>query len=275
MKKLLLLLMLFNLCFAAKAEEVTLYGVTYRLNKDAADVVRLVDTTLSVVELPAVIHFQGNKYVVRSVLDEAFGGNGALVSVTLPDELLEIGEIAFAHCPSLAKINFPANISVLPYGVLSNCTALKEVCLPQKVQMVEDYAFEKCTALDSIILPQRLQYIGRGAFADCTSLRTIVVQATSPFSFDPVAFRDEHYEKSRVIVPKGCKSAFQANVYWSQFKQIEEEEVTSIQTPYTATRQPLRGVYTLMGKRMNYRVEKKKGRLKGVYIIDGQKTFVR
>lgn len=275
MKKLLLLLMLFNLCFAAKAEEVTLYGVTYRLNKDAADVVRSVDAALSVVEIPAVIHYQGNKYVVRSVLDEAFWGKAALVSVMLPDELLKIGEIAFGHCSSLTKMYFPANISVLPYGVLYHCTVLKEVRLPQKLQIVEDYAFEKCTALDSIILPQRLQYIGRGAFVDCTSLRTIVVQATAPFDFDPAAFQDEHYEKSRVIVPKGCKSAFQANVCWSQFKQIEEEEVTSIQNPYTATCQPIRGVYTLVGKRMNNRARKESGGVKGIYIIDGQKTFVR
>lgn len=56
-----------------------------------------------------------------------FANCTALTSVTLTDNVEELGHIAFSGCTALTSINIPASLSTIDQDAFSDCTALKEV----------------------------------------------------------------------------------------------------------------------------------------------------
>ena len=86
-----------------------------------------------------------------SFSDTRWGGND-IKSVSLPDGLTSIGEVAF-------------------YG----CTSLSSVTIPDSVTSIGSYAFSGCTSLSSVTIPDSVTSIGYDAFYGCTSLTAINV----------------------------------------------------------------------------------------------------
>ncbi|MCI5667890.1 MAG: leucine-rich repeat protein [Oscillospiraceae bacterium] len=162
-------------------------------------------TSLTTVEIPEK---------VTAVMKEAFScfdaktysGSGSLSSVTLPKNLLTIGDTAFAgHAPlksielsdtitaigsgafrntGLTKVTLPTNskFTTLNKAVFSDCTDLSEVIIPENVTyigdagtVINDGTFYSCISLESIDLPSKLTKIGACAFAHCLSLKEIVI----------------------------------------------------------------------------------------------------
>ena len=86
-----------------------------------------------------------------SFSDTRWGGND-IKSVSLPDGLTSIGEVAF-------------------YG----CTSLTSVAIPDSVTSIGGFAFFGCTSLSSVTIPDSVTSIGYDAFSECTSLTAINV----------------------------------------------------------------------------------------------------
>lgn len=123
--------------------------------------------------------------------------SGDLVSVTLPDGLLEIEPAAFISCARLESVNIPDTVTVIGFGSFANCAALKEVKLPASVtdlqsgmlfagcsslkkvvieckpETISSNCFNGCEALEEITLPDSVQSIQESTFADCSSLKTV------------------------------------------------------------------------------------------------------
>ena len=79
--------------------------------------------------------------------------NGELVKeVTVPEDITDLSDHAFAGCTSLEKVNLPEGLVVIGEGAFMNCTALKEIRIPSTVKAVQGYAFDGCTALERIYL---------------------------------------------------------------------------------------------------------------------------
>ena len=85
----------------------------------------------------------------RLIRKDAFSC-GSLSSITLPDSLTHIGDLAFKFCKNLTSIN-----------------------LPDGLTHIGDLAFYGCDSLTSINLPDSLTDVGGGAFSD-TQIRKIV-----------------------------------------------------------------------------------------------------
>ena len=99
----------------------------------------------------------------------AFDGCDALESITIPDDVLELGSIGGDN---LRAINL-GNIRVLGEGALSNCNLMTEITLPDSLVAIEGAAFSGCTALKSVKGGKNVKTLGYGAFSGCGSLNDL------------------------------------------------------------------------------------------------------
>lgn len=92
-----------------------------------------------------------------SFCDNDANHNKALIEVTIPESVIEIGRYAFAGCCNLQKVVF-ANDS--------------------KLTTIQEGAFSCCERLESITIPKRVNYIGYKAFHDCKNLSNVYITNT-------------------------------------------------------------------------------------------------
>ena len=79
--------------------------------------------------------------------------NGELVKeVTVPEDITDLSDHAFAGCTSLEKITLPQGLVVIGEGAFMGCTSLKSIRIPSTVKAVQGYAFDGCTALETVYL---------------------------------------------------------------------------------------------------------------------------
>ncbi len=102
----------------------------------------------------------------------------SLVSVTVTDDVAEIGECCFYECGSLRSVSLPDTVTSIGVRAFSGCSSLTEIQLPNGVTSIGDGAFSGCTALASVSLGSTLQSVGVNAFLNCVSLTEIVLPAT-------------------------------------------------------------------------------------------------
>ena len=84
-----------------------------------------------------------------SYSDTRWGGND-IKSVSLPDGLTSIGEVAFYGCTSLTSVTIPDSVTSIGYDAFRGCTSLTSVAIPDSVTTIEDSAFYGCTSLTAI-----------------------------------------------------------------------------------------------------------------------------
>ena len=122
---------------------------------------------------------------VTCIKQKAFYDNRNIVTVVLPESLIEIEEYGFANCTKLKSINLNAvkeigakafddcrelehieldNISVIREGTFYNCRNLKEVRFGN-VELIEDNAFYGYY-IKSLTLPASLKAIGVNVFGN-------------------------------------------------------------------------------------------------------------
>ena len=123
----------------------------------------------SVVEIPSEI--DGKKVTV--IADDAFGGQRALVSVTMPDTITTLGNDAFNCCESLESISLSDALTSIGEKAFYECVSLKSIYIPYNVKTIGDYAFYFCGRLRTVTLPDSLTSVGDYTFYRCTALSYI------------------------------------------------------------------------------------------------------
>ncbi len=118
-----------------------------------------------------------------SIGDFAFAGCNELESITIPDSVANIGEFIFHECYNLTylKIPFigedldaPSSLFYLDntYSWGSVLPSLDELIIT-KATSIGDWAFANCESLTSITIPDSVTSIGERAFKGCFSLEKI------------------------------------------------------------------------------------------------------
>lgn len=143
-------------------------------------------------------HWAGNaksKFLVGT-----FFGCENLVSVSLPEMLIEIGTAAFARCQKLKEINIPDSVKRIGGGAFYGCDELAdpdgfvvirnvlyhyngdklELSIPQGIIEISHCAFKSSFSCDhskiqKIILPDSLVQIGHCAWEGCRSIKEMVI----------------------------------------------------------------------------------------------------
>lgn len=67
---------------------------------------------------------------INSIRDGAFQNCSALVEISIPAPLYELGSYAFSGCSSLKTVKLPAGMTSLGTNILSGCGVLEELTLP-------------------------------------------------------------------------------------------------------------------------------------------------
>ena len=88
---------------------------------------------------------------VKSIGDIAFDGTG-LTSVTIPEGVNRIGNEAFAFCSHLASVSIPASVTEMGYSVFQ-ATSLTNVPRMDGMTHLPSGIFSFCGAMHSITIP--------------------------------------------------------------------------------------------------------------------------
>jgi hypothetical protein len=138
--------------------------------------------------------------------------------------LKTIGKAAFLNCSSLTAISIPIGPTNIDESTFQNCTGLKSITLPPNIISISKNAFSGCSSLKSIKLPKSVISIGNTAFKDCAVFDSIVVKNTVPVDLTLVqnVFQNANQSNSKLYVPFGSKSAYQAANQWKNFTTIIE-----------------------------------------------------
>ena len=117
-----------------------------------------------------------------------FQNCSSLESITIPNNIVEIGDLAFEGCSTLVSIEIPNSVIEIGGGVFAGCRSLKTVILSENIKTLntvnyynsyeyngEIGFFEECTSLESIAIPNSVTEIGTDAFYGCSSLTSIEI----------------------------------------------------------------------------------------------------
>ncbi len=92
-----------------------------------------------------------------------------LQSITVPEKVTDLGDLTFAGCKRLSRVELPAGLVRIGGAAFSQC-ALTNLALPNGLQTIDSYAFEFCTALQISTVPGTVTNLGQFAFRECYSL---------------------------------------------------------------------------------------------------------
>ena len=96
-------------------------------------------------------------------------------TVSLPEGIENIGNLAFYQCSALTQINFPNSISRIGDWAFMGCSLLAEIELSNGITNIGQYAFSGCSSLKQINIPETVTEIGNGAFDACSALTEITI----------------------------------------------------------------------------------------------------
>jgi len=111
---------------------------------------------------------------VTSIGDHAFQ-RSCVTSVTIPNNVIDIGDSAFALCTNLATVTIGNSVNSIGSDAFFCCINLTTVTIPDSVTTIGAEAFYACIGLTSIKIPNSVTSIGDYAFSVCPSLASITI----------------------------------------------------------------------------------------------------
>ena len=139
--------------------------------------------------------------------EAAFTSCETLYSLSIGDNVLNIGDKAFEYCPALTKIKIGKNVEEIGKWAFFTDTQIDEIIIPDKVKTIGYEAFYGCKKASLISLGDAVECINDGAFTNCTSATSVIIK-----------------EKVKTIGQGafyGCESI--KNVYYSESKDQWEK----------------------------------------------------
>jgi len=100
--------------------------------------------------------------------------SGTIKTVSIGDNVTELGEYAFAHLNYLTGVHWGKSLQVIPYHAFLN-TGITTVILPDTVKTIESHAFNWCSKLTHVELPASLKKLQTHAFNACYQLEEFFV----------------------------------------------------------------------------------------------------
>lgn len=189
-------------------------------------------------EIPSNAVVDHKSKTVLGIRKNAFAGL-RMESVSLPQNLVYIGEYAFSQCTVLKKVVFTGfcsyrlwTLDKIPAGAFSDCWYLQDINLPSTVKSIGDNAFLNCRSFYSFTLSDNINYIGEKAFAGCDNLRTVISLNLTPpelKSYRTEQFSDgekqlyDNFDFNRDIklyVPGNAVESYKNAPGWNQFAYI-------------------------------------------------------
>ncbi len=141
---------------------------------------------------------------IKQIGSGAFASCTGVTEVVLPDGLIRIFGGAFSGCTGLKSIVIPDSVTEIQDGAFMDCTNLESVILPAGEDSISMYAFERCTSLKEVTIPASIDYINVGAFLGCEALTTVNYGGTQA-QWDEITIKDgnECLLNAEILVAEG------------------------------------------------------------------------
>ena len=147
--------------------------VSYEEAEAATSFSGLFDDWKGVVSFDEIRYFKN----VHS-LSGVFRGCNKLISITIPENINDLGTYAFGECSSLTSVILPSGITAIGDNSFVFCRSLSSIEIPSTVTRIGRLAFYQCDSLTSAILLPGITTIGDCAFMNCFSLSSIDIPST-------------------------------------------------------------------------------------------------
>lgn len=179
-KRWILLLTNLSVAVTAFSYNFAVEGIFYNINVGSSTVTVTYDSYLSGcysgdIIVPDSVDYNGQRYAVVRIGNEAFRSCTELTSIKLPDELIRIGESAFRDCSALAKVTLGKGLTEIAGYAFDKCGSLSLMELPKSVTSIGECVFRDCTSLTYVTLPTGLTTIGSWAFCNCYALSSVEI----------------------------------------------------------------------------------------------------
>ena len=115
---------------------------------------------------------------VITLSNAAFAGAKNLVTINLPENLIDLGMGTFFSCDKLTDIEIPDSVETLGYGVFNLCISLTDIILPVGITGIPEGAFSDCINLVNVTVSEELTFFGRYSFNNCVKLTNINMPAS-------------------------------------------------------------------------------------------------
>ena len=145
------------------------------------------------VVIPPSVEFNGTTYSVNAIGPYAFCYRRGLTSVTIPNSVTSIEQVAFANCNGLKSVHinsldswceisfgdYNANPLTSAHHLFLNGEEIKNLLVPESISSINDYAFSGCSGLTSVTIPNTVVSIGEEAFSRCRNLSNLLIESGS------------------------------------------------------------------------------------------------
>ena len=151
LRKLFFLIAVISLFAAVMCIESEAYSqgdYEYKVSDGEATITKYANYSTEYVEVTVPSTIGG--YPVTAIGDGAFSGRSTVISVTLPDSVVDIEDHAFWHCRSIESIKIGKNVKSIGEQVFYYCERLTSITIPDSVTSIGEYAFRSCGNLTSI-----------------------------------------------------------------------------------------------------------------------------
>ena len=126
--------------------------------------------------IPDIVSESNTDYKVIKINEYALQYCSRLTSVTIGNNVTEIGHDAFLHCSGLTSITIPNSVTTIGPDAFLNCTGLTgELNIPNSVTSIGYRAFKGCSGLTSLIIGYSVNKIDYGTFRGCTGLTSLII----------------------------------------------------------------------------------------------------
>lgn len=188
-----------------------------------------------------------------------------LVSITLPNSLLEIGQYGFGYCENLKKVTLGNSIETIGEGAFYSCPNLTCINFPNSLKTIGEQAFWLDESIVGIKFGNSLTTIGGNSFVGCKNIEHLLIPKSvtsigykafggyvtpasswnSPPGIKCVEFEEGNNIKigaifqqnlglEKVILSRGVTELGQAVFYDStKLKEVNCQYVTSLPKAYT------------------------------------------
>ena len=156
---------------------VTIDSLKYKLGDNKASVIGYTGAIRDLM-IPGTTSYEGYKFNVTSISDNAFSDCTSLTSITIPNSVTSIGSGTFSNCTNLKSVTIPNSVTSIGSSAFSGCTSLTSVTIPDSVTSIGHSAFYNCTGLTSVTIPNSVTSIGQEAFFNCSNLKSVNYNGT-------------------------------------------------------------------------------------------------
>jgi len=158
-------------------------GILYSEGAKPEEDGSILNTMEIIVALPSISGYYKvpDHYDQVEIRNNAFFGCRKLTGITIPENVVRIGDGAFIDCSSLETVDMPGDISgfseyarsqYLGYEAFVR-SGIKSVRIPYGVTCVPEYCFYGCTNLTEVYMPDTVEKIENTSFENCGALRKI------------------------------------------------------------------------------------------------------